>query len=108
MNTYVRKDCSKDSYDDMLDESGAIDIGYLSFYPSDILKNCDPIAYDCGYSEYEDSCEDIYICGGCDTEYDDEEDADHCCMYECDNCGEWYKDEDDAKSCCQEEEEDDD
>jgi len=30
----------------------------MEFYPSQILKNCDPIAYRIGLSEYEDSLEE--------------------------------------------------
>jgi hypothetical protein len=40
-------------YDEMLDEMGAIEIGTLSFMPSQILKNCDPIAYRVGLADFE-------------------------------------------------------
>lgn len=33
-------------------------MGELKFYPSDILKSCDPIAYDIFLSEYEDMEDD--------------------------------------------------
>ena len=41
-------------YDEFLDESGEISVGNLMFYPSDILKNCDPTAYRIGFTEYQD------------------------------------------------------
>lgn len=41
------------NYDDYLDESyGDFDIGYITFSASEILKNCDPVAYRCGLSDY--------------------------------------------------------
>mgnify|MGYP001290698748 FL=1 len=46
----------EDMFDEMLDETyPVVKIGELTFYPSQILKQCDPIAYRIGVSEYEDS-----------------------------------------------------
>jgi len=44
----------EDEYNESLDDMGEISVGNLTFYPSDILKNCDPIAYDVGFTEYQD------------------------------------------------------
>lgn len=44
----------EDEYNESLDDMGEISVGNLTFYPSDILKNCDPIAYDIGFTEYQD------------------------------------------------------
>jgi hypothetical protein len=45
----------EDMFDEMLDETyPVVKIGELTFYPSQILKQCDPIAYRIGVSEYED------------------------------------------------------
>ena len=42
-------------YDEFLDEIyGEIKIGYLTFNASDIVKELDPIAYQTGFSDYED------------------------------------------------------
>ena len=47
------------AYDEMLDECyPTFKIGYSEFYASDVLKNCDPIMYRIGLSEYEDSLEE--------------------------------------------------
>jgi len=47
---------AKANYDALLDESyPAVSLGFSEFYPSDILKNCDPIAYRCGFADYVDS-----------------------------------------------------
>jgi hypothetical protein len=42
------------NYDDLLDEDNEeYRIGYLTFSASEVLKNCDPVAYRCGFSDYE-------------------------------------------------------
>ena len=43
-------------FDDYLDGEGEQHTSVGSFYPSDILKNCDPIAYRCMKSDYESNC----------------------------------------------------
>ena len=53
-------------FDDYLDELGVQHTSVGSFYPSDILKNCDPIAYRCAKSDYESNF-DLADC----TEYTD-------------------------------------
>ena len=46
-------------FDEMLDECYPVyKIGDMTFYPSQILYDCDPIAYRIGASEYEDSLEE--------------------------------------------------
>ena len=40
-------------FDEYLDEAGEQHTSVGSFYPSNILKNCDPIAYHCAKSDYE-------------------------------------------------------
>jgi hypothetical protein len=43
----------EESYKEMLDDVfPVVKIGYSEFYASDILKNCDPVAYRIGLSEY--------------------------------------------------------
>ena len=50
-----------DEYDEYLDCDGAVDVAGLSFYPSTILKECDPIAYNCGYNDFMDFVRDEII-----------------------------------------------
>lgn len=40
-------------FDEYLDEKGEQHTSVGSFYPSDILKSCDPVAYRCIKSDYE-------------------------------------------------------
>jgi hypothetical protein len=45
-----------DMYDEMLDEcNDEIKIGYITFSPSRVLSELDPIAYSCGFSDWLDS-----------------------------------------------------
>lgn len=65
-------------YDDYLDEvTGEIYIGGIAFYASRILKELDPIAYNCGMNDYIDMLEqDGDIFEWSDGEYYDEEEDD--------------------------------
>ena len=44
---------SESDFDSYLDDEGSVTVCGLDFYPSDILKSCDPIAYRCAKSDYE-------------------------------------------------------
>ena len=44
---------SESDFDEFLDDDGSVAVCGLEFYPSDILKSCDPIAYRCAKSDYE-------------------------------------------------------
>ena len=57
---------TEDEFDEYLDEDGVQHTSVGSFYPSDILKNCDPVAYRCAKSDYEGNF-DLDDC----TEYTD-------------------------------------
>ena len=46
---------SESDFDSYLDDEGSVIVCGMEFYPSDILKNCDPIAYRCAKSDYESS-----------------------------------------------------
>ena len=54
---------SDNDFDEYLDCEGEQHTSVGSFYPSDILKSCDPVAYRCAKSDYEsnfdlDDCEE--------------------------------------------------
>lgn len=44
---------SYDEYNDYLDSEGPVNVLGMEFYPSDILKNCDPVAYRCGKIDFD-------------------------------------------------------
>jgi hypothetical protein len=56
MKSQLEKDLDiKDSFDQALDDMYPdVKIGYSTFTASDILFNCDPIAYQIGLQEHED------------------------------------------------------
>lgn len=50
------EEIGEDEYDAMLDDCyESVTIGGIQFYPSDILKNCDPTGYRVGFADYQDS-----------------------------------------------------
>jgi len=69
---------SEDDYDDMLDEVHGEFMGYSA---SRILKEVDPIAYRCGFSDYQEY-KTVYVCPICGEEHEDEDDAKYCCQVE--------------------------
>ena len=45
---------SESDFDEFLDDNEqSVNVCGIEFYPSDILKSCDPIAYRCAKSDYE-------------------------------------------------------
>ena len=54
-NIELDPDDCEDQFDDMLDESGTVEAGGYSFYPSRILGGLDPVAYLCSLNDYADS-----------------------------------------------------
>ena len=44
---------SENDFDSYLDDEGSVAVCGMEFYPSDILKSCDPIAYHCAKSDHE-------------------------------------------------------
>ena len=48
-----------EQYDEMLNECyPPVEVAGLTFEPSDVIFNCDPIAYRCGLIDYIDSIEE--------------------------------------------------
>ncbi len=77
-----REKYTEEDYDDFLDEiSGDVVIGSLRYSASRVLKEIDPIAYNVGFSDFQEY-EDVYVCPLCDTEHEDEDDAMYCCQEE--------------------------
>ena len=54
-NFKIDESDKENEYDEILDMGGAVDIGDVSLYPSDILKECDYTAYRCGLLDYVDT-----------------------------------------------------
>lgn len=80
MNAYLNERMIDEEVEDMLTESfGTIQIGYLTFDAGRILRELDPIAFNC----CRDAIGDRWVCGKCGKEYEDDEDsAETCCKEE--------------------------
>ena len=56
--------CTESEFDEFLDEiESSVTVAGMEFFPSDILKSCDPVAYRCSKNDYEsnydlDNCEE--------------------------------------------------
>lgn len=67
-----------DEYDDYIDEFSTVEIGSLTYSGSRVLKELDPIAYRCGYSDFTDAYPS-WDCGECGETFDSEDKAEECC-----------------------------
>jgi len=57
----MTEDEALEQYDQMLDEEEWCRVGSMEFAPSRVLQACDPIAYNCGFSDYTDTLYHDYI-----------------------------------------------
>lgn len=56
----ISYDTAVEMFEDALNCDGPIMVAGLEFYPSTILKECDPVAYRCYLSDYIASLEDEF------------------------------------------------
>jgi hypothetical protein len=78
MKAYL-KEWTDQEIRDMFDECyPEVKIGNLTFSASEIVENCDPVAFRCIAADMEDR----WICEECNTEYDDQDEAEECCKPE--------------------------
>lgn len=62
---------------------GTVEICGMTFDQGTALKELDPVAFRCALAD-----QDIrYKCGECEKEFDDEDEANACCLPECSECG---------------------
>ena len=67
---------SEAEYDEMLDDTHGEFMGYSA---SRILAEIDPIAYRCGFDDFQEY-KTVYECPICGEEFDDEDEARECCQ----------------------------
>lgn len=46
---------NEEEYDEMLDSFGMVTICGMEYYPSNVLKSVDSVAYRCGHTDFNDS-----------------------------------------------------
>lgn len=77
-----REKYTEEEYEDILNEIyGDVEICGISFESARALKELDPIAFDCGFADYQEY-ETVYICPICGEEWEDEDEAMYCCQEE--------------------------
>lgn len=84
MKAYQKEtELSESEYEDVLNDLyGPVTICDMNYAQGTALKELDPVAFRCGKSDYEsvlDSDNPVWICDECDTEFDNEEEAEECC-----------------------------
>jgi len=73
---------SEEDFEDMLDDSQeSISIAGILFLPSQVLKECDPIAWQVFCSDMQEY-KDVYECLECGVQHEYEDDAEWCCAPE--------------------------
>lgn len=78
----TREKYSEDDYRNMLDDIyGDVNICGINYNAGYALEQIDPIAFNVGFSDYQEE-ETIYLCPICNSEYEDEEEAKYCCQEE--------------------------
>ena len=66
-------------YDDMLNESyGEVSICGLKYQASYALREVDPVAYRCGFADFQEEIE-IWTCSECGEEFGEQWEAEECC-----------------------------
>lgn len=70
MKIRITEDKAKAMYDDMLDEVAECNFGGASYTGANVLKNVDPIAYECGFVDYIDAISNEYIVEGYTDDYE--------------------------------------
>ena len=73
---------TEDDYENMLRELyGDVNVCGIRMDAAYVLKECDPIAYNCGFSDYQEY-ETKYTCPICGSDYYDYDEAKWCCQEE--------------------------
>jgi hypothetical protein len=55
--TYIEESKALEQYRDMIDDCNQVSIFGMEFTPSRVLEELDPIAFNCGFSDWLDSIE---------------------------------------------------
>jgi len=77
----IKKELDEQEFLDVLNDTYEdVTICGLEMSQGDILKECDPIAFQCAKNDYESESDSVpWECGVCGTEHDTEEGAENCC-----------------------------
>jgi len=82
MNAY-EQELTEEEFESILNDTyGNIEICGMTFNSGRALKELDPIAFRCALNDYESNENEKWFCSECNTEFDNEEEAEECCQEE--------------------------
>lgn len=102
MNAELKEYDDKEHEEYLTEIYGTVEICGMTFDSGSALQELDPTAFRVSMADRED----VWICGECKDEHDDEDQAEECCKEACPECGELHDTEEEAGACCEEEDED--
>ena len=78
----IERELTEDEFEEALDDIyGDVEIAGHKYSTGQTLREIDPIAFRCGLADYGDSLEtEEWVCGECESVYDNEDDAEECCQ----------------------------
>jgi hypothetical protein len=77
----VEYEMSDDDYEEMLDDIyGEVSVCGYKYGSGQLLKEIDPTAFRCGKSDEESNHGDMWECSECNEQYEDETEANECCV----------------------------
>lgn len=97
MRAYEKEVDERDYEEELNAIYGTVEVCGMTMDAGTVLRECDPTAFRCGMADKPI----IWVCDECDTEYEDEDEANECCkeMFECELCGTEYDTEQEAIDC---------
>ena len=75
MNAYEKELDDKDFCNILNEIYGKVEICGMEFYQGDALSELDPVAFDCMMANEPP----IWVCGECESEFENESEAEECC-----------------------------
>jgi len=81
MNVYeVEKEHNEDDFEQVLNELyGEVKICGMTFNSGYALRELDLVGFRCGMSDFYSHDDCLWVCGNCNTEFEDEAEAEECC-----------------------------
>jgi len=81
MNPYeITQEISDNDFENILNETNeTVNILGVEFEPGRLIREMDPIWFNCMKLDYESNMDPGYCCSECDSIYDNFDDAEDCC-----------------------------
>jgi len=81
MNVYEeRPELNNDEFEEILNDLyGNVSVCGWEYPSGQVLREVDPIAFECDKNDYEDGLDSFWVCGECGTQHNYEDEAEDCC-----------------------------